>query len=214
MTAVPHAPEDFPGNLFVVAAPSGTGKSSLVRALRDADPLVQPSVSHTTRKPRGQEQHGREYFFVSDAEFDQLARDGAFLEWAPVHGNRYGTSRQAVADRMAAGTDVVLEIDYQGALQIKRLFPNAVLVFILPPSRAELQARLEKRGEDTPEVIALRLHNAALEMQQAPAFDFVIINASFEAALDDLKTVVRAQRLKYVAQRRSKADVFSALDIT
>lgn len=214
MTSALHAPEDFPGNLFVVAAPSGTGKSTLVRALRNADPLVQPSVSHTTRKPRGQEQHGREYYFVSDAEFDAMVEQHAFLEWAMVHGNRYGTSRQAVADRMATGADVVLEIDYQGALQIKRLFPNAVLMFILPPSPTELQARLEKRGEDTPEVIALRLHNSAMEMRQASAFDFVIINASFEAALADLLTVVRAQRLKYVAQRRSKADVFAALDIT
>jgi guanylate kinase len=205
---------DYPGNLFVVAAPSGTGKSSLVKALMAADAAVQPSVSHTTRKPRGQEQDGREYYFVSDATFDAMVQAGAFLEWAAVHGNRYGTSKKAIEDRMAGGTDVVLEIDFQGALQIKRLFSNAVLIFILPPSWEELQARLERRGEDSAEVIALRLRNAALEMQQAPAFDFVIINESFDLALADLQTIVQAQRLKFAAQRRSRAPTFAALNIT
>src|SRR5574343_277839 len=123
---------EYPGNLFVVAAPSGAGKSSLVKALMELDAQIQPSVSHTTRAPRGQEKHGREYFFASKEEFDAMVLGDAFVEWANVHGNRYGTSKKAIEDRMATGADVVLEIDFQGALQIKRIFPNAVLVFILP----------------------------------------------------------------------------------
>ncbi|TFZ01189.1 guanylate kinase [Ramlibacter rhizophilus] len=204
---------DYPGNLFVVAAPSGAGKSSLVKALMELDSQVQPSVSHTTRAPRGQEKHGREYFFVSQQEFDSMVLGGAFVEWAHVHGNRYGTSKKAVEERIASGTDVVLEIDYQGALQIKRIFTNAVLVFILPPSWEELRSRLERRGEDSPEVIEMRLKNAAEEMAQAREFDFVIINELFERALFDLKAIVHAQRLKFTAQRRSRADTFKALNI-
>ncbi len=204
---------DYPGNLFVVAAPSGAGKSSLVKALKAADAQVLPSVSHTTRPPRGAEQHGREYFFVSDAAFDQMVQNNQFIEWAEVHGRRYGTSREAIESRIAAGGDVVLEIDFQGALQIKRLFANAALVFILPPSWDELRARLEGRGEDRPAVIEVRLKNAAVEMAQAHEFDFVIINDVFETALNDLKAIVQAQRLKFVAQRRARADTFSALGI-
>ncbi len=204
---------DYPGNLFVVAAPSGAGKSSLVKALMEIDAGVQPSVSHTTRPPRGQEKHGREYFFLSNEAFDQMVEQGAFLEWAHVHGHRYGTSRQAIEERIRAGGDVMLEIDYQGAVHIKRLFSNAVLIFILPPSWDELRARLQRRGEDSPEVIELRLRNAAEEMAQVQHFDFVIINELFERALFDLKTIVHAQRLKYAAQRRSRADTFKALNL-
>lgn len=204
---------DYPGNLFVVAAPSGAGKSSLVKALKAQDALVLPSVSHTTRQPRGQEQHGREYYFVSDTAFDDMVLNNLFLEWAHVHGRRYGTSREAIESRIAAGGDVVLEIDFQGALQIKRLFANAVLVFILPPSWEELRARLERRGEDSAEVIELRLKNAATEMTQAQEFDFVIINELFETALNDLKAIVHAQRLKFTAQRRARAATFAALNI-
>jgi guanylate kinase len=204
---------DYPGNLFVVAAPSGAGKSSLVNALRELDSHVQPSVSHTTRPPRGQEKHGREYFFVSSGEFDQMVLADAFVEWANVHGHRYGTSKKAVEDRIAHGADVILEIDWQGALQIKRIFTNAVLIFILPPSWDELRSRLERRGEDTPEVIAVRLKNAREELSQAKEFDFVIINELFESALFDLKAIVHAQRLKYVSQRRARAGTFQALGI-
>ena len=205
--------ENFPGNLFVVAAPSGAGKSSLVKALMELDAKVRPSVSHTTRAPRGQEKHGREYYFVSEPEFDQMVSSDAFLEWAHVHGYRYGTSRKAIEDRIAQGADVVLEIDFQGAVQVKKLFANAVSIVILPPSWEELKSRLHNRGEDAPDVIALRLQNAADEMAQANEFDFVIINELFERAVFDLKAVVHAQRLKYSAQRRARADVFDALNL-
>ena len=204
---------EYPGNLFVVAAPSGAGKSSLVKALMELDNQVQPSVSHTTRAPRGQEKHGREYFFVSPQEFDSMVLTDAFVEWAHVHGQRYGTSKKMIEDRMAQGADVVLEIDYQGAIQIKRMYANAVLIFILPPSWEELRSRLERRGEDAPEVIELRLKNAAEELAQAREFDFVIINEIFERALFDLKAIVHAQRLRYVAQRRARASTFQALHI-
>jgi len=205
---------DYPGNLFVVAAPSGAGKSSLVNALMELDARVQPSVSHTTRPPRGQEKHGREYFFVSPPEFDAMVLADAFVEWAFVHGHRYGTSKKAIEERIAQGADVILEIDYQGALQIKRIFGNAVLIFILPPSWEELRSRLERRGEDSAEVIDMRLKNAAEEIAQVREFDFVIINELFDRALFDLKAVVHAQRLKFSAQRRARADTFKALNIT
>jgi guanylate kinase len=204
---------DYPGNLFVVAAPSGAGKSSLVKALLELDSQVLPSVSHTTRPPRGQEKHGREYFFVSVQEFDQMVLGGSFVEWAHVHGQRYGTSKKMIEDRIARGADVILEIDFQGALQIKRIFANAVLVFILPPSWEELRSRLERRGEDAPDIIELRLQNAAEEMVKAAEFDFVIINELFERALFDLKAIVHAQRLKYSAQRRARVETFQALHI-
>ena len=203
----------YPGNLFVVAAPSGAGKSSLVKALMELDAGVQHSVSHTTRAPRGQEFHGREYFFIDDAQFDDMIAANAFLEWAYVHGNRYGTSSQTIQERISQGMDVVLEIDFQGAIQIKRLFANAVLIFILPPSWEELRSRLHRRGEDTPEVIETRLANAATEMAQANEFDFVIINQLFDKALFDLKAIVHAQRLKYASQRTLRSDIFQALKL-
>ena len=202
-----------PGNLFCVAAPSGSGKSSLVKAVLELDSRLAVSVSHTTREPRGQEVHGREYWFIDESAFRSLAAEGAFFEWAQVHGHLYGTSRTAIEERLMHGDDVVLEIDWQGALQIKQLFPHAVLIFILPPSWAELQQRLQRRGEDGPEVIATRMTNAREEVAQARHFDFVIINSLFETALFDLKTVVHSQRLKYAAQQRNKSQVFAALGL-
>ncbi len=204
---------DTPGNLFVVAAPSGAGKSSLVRALLQVDAHLTVSVSHTTRPPRGQEVDGREYHFIAEPVFRDMVMAGAFFEWAEVHGNLYGTSRLAIERRLADGEDVVLEIDWQGAVQIKRLFPGAVLIFILPPSWDELLQRLERRGEDGPDVIATRMANARIEVAQARHFDFVVINAVFDTAVFDLKAIVHAQRLKYSRQRRSKAAVFQALDL-
>jgi len=204
---------DYPGNLFVVAAPSGAGKSSLVKALLELDSHVQPSVSHTTRAPRGQEKHGREYFFVSHSEFDAMVAANAFVEWANVHSQRYGTSKKAIEERMAQGADVILEIDFQGALQIKNIFSNAICIFILPPSWEELRSRLERRGEDAPDIIELRMKNAQIEVAQVEKFDFVIINELFDRALFDLKAIVHSQRLKFSAQRRARAETFKALHI-
>ena len=204
---------DYPGNLYVIAAPSGAGKSSLVNALLELDAHLVVSLSHTTRAPRGQEQDGREYHFVDEATFRAMVARGAFVEWAEVHGNLYGTSKAEIESRIGGGQDVVLEIDWQGALQIKGLYPNAILVFILPPSWDELKLRLTRRGEDPPDVIARRLENARVEVAQARHFDFVIINALFEAALFDLKAIVHSQRLKYAAQRRGKPAVFAALNL-
>lgn len=203
-----------PGNLFVVAAPSGAGKSSLVKALRSFDARVYPSVSHTTRAPRGQEKHGREYFFASEQEFDAMVANNAFVEWANVHSKRYGTSKKGIEDRLTSGEDVLLEIDYQGALQVREAFPHAILIFVLPPSWDELRSRLENRGEDAPEVIDLRMKNAEVEMAQVEKFDFVIINELFESALFDLKAIIHAQRLKYASQRRLRADVFESLNLS
>ena len=204
---------ETPGNLFVVAAPSGAGKSSLVKALLELDSHLTLSVSHTTRAPRGQEQDGREYWFVDEPEFRAKVLRDEFFEWAQVHGRLYGTSRLAIQERLANGEDVVLEIDWQGAQQIKRLFPQTVTIFILPPSWDQLRLRLLRRGEDGPDVIEQRMANSHEEVAHAREFDFVIINSLFETALFDLKTVVHSQRLKYAAQRRNKSQVFAALDI-
>lgn len=205
---------DYPGNLYVVAAPSGTGKSSLVKALLEVDSHMELSVSHTTRPPRGQEVHGREYYFVSHEDFDRLVAHNAFVEWAHVHNNRYGTSRKAIEEKIAAGADIVLEIDFQGALQIKEQFANAVLIFVLPPSWPELRSRLMRRAEDSEDVIDLRMKNAAEEVVHVNKFDFVIINESFDRALFDLKAIAHAQRLKVSAQRRARAETFKALNIS
>ncbi|MBB3292435.1 guanylate kinase [Mitsuaria sp. TWR114] len=204
---------EYPGNLFVVAAPSGAGKSSLVKALLELDAKLSVSVSHTSRAPRGQEQHGREYLFVTPEEFRAMVDRGEFFEWAQVHDNLYGTSRAAIEARISHGDDVVLEIDYQGALQIKQLFPHAVLIFILPPSWEELKQRLVRRGDTEEAVIAKRMQTAREEVAQAKHFDFVVINAVFETALFDLKAIVQAQRLKYATQRRNRSTVFRALDL-
>ncbi len=205
---------DTPGNLFCVAAPSGAGKSSLVKALLELDSRLSVSVSHTTRAPRGQEQHGREYWFVDEPSFQAMIEGDEFFEWARVHGHLYGTSRQAIQARLSRGEDVVLEIDWQGALQIKKLFAHAVLIFILPPSWDELRQRLNRRGEDGADVIETRMVNARAEVAQARHFDFVIINSLFETALFDLKTVVHSQRLRYAAQLRNRSSVFSALGLS
>jgi guanylate kinase len=204
---------DYPGNLFVVAAPSGAGKSSLVNALLELDSKLAVSISHTTRAPRGQEVQGREYHFVDEALFRQKIEHGDFFEWAEVHGHLYGTSHGALEKRLSEGQDMVLEIDWQGALQIKKIFPYAVLIFILPPSWEELLQRLKRRGEDDPQTITTRMHNARQEVMQATHFDFVIINSLFETALFDLKAIVHSQRLKYTALRRSRSAVFAALDL-
>ena len=206
-------PAEPPGSLFVVAAPSGAGKSSLVKALLEIEARLQVSVSHTSRAPRGQERDGREYHFVSAERFRQMVAEDAFLEWAEVHGNLYGSSRAAIEDRLQAGEDIVLEIDYQGALQVKRLFPSAVLIFILPPSWDVLRQRLMRRGDTEAEVIERRMQTARVEVAQSRHFDYVVVNSVFETALFDLKSIVHAQRLKYAAQLRHRSAVFRALDL-
>ena len=188
------------GSLFIVAAPSGAGKSSLVNALLARDPGITLSISHTTRAPRPGDQDGVHYHFVDRPGFEGLIREGAFLEYAEVHGNLYGTSRRAVDPVLAQGRDVLLEIDYQGARSVRMQMPSAVGIFILPPSRAALEERLHKRGQDKPEVIAQRLTNSRDEISHVAEFDFVVVNERFELALDDLSAIVRAHRLRRAAQ--------------
>ena len=199
--------------MFLVAAPSGAGKSSLVNALLKQDASILLSVSLTTRAPRPGESQGREYHFVSPQEFAQRRASGEFLESAEVHGNWYGTSRPWIQDKLGQGADVLLEIDWQGAQQVKRIFPQAVGVFILPPSLEALRARLEQRAQDPPEVVERRLAAARSEMQHAPEFDFVIVNERFEQALAELAAVVTAARLRYASQAARLAGVFERLGI-
>lgn len=194
------------GSLIVVSAPSGAGKSSLVNALLAADDRLVLSVSHTTRPPRGAEQDGREYHFVTREAFAAMRERGEFFESAEVHGNFYGTSRAAIGRQIAAGHDVVFEIDCQGARQLREVFGDAISVFILPPSMAELERRLRGRGTDAEGVVARRLAAAAEEIRQAAMFDYVIINAEFSEALIQLQAIVKAsrQRLAQVCERERK----------
>ena len=185
-----------PGNIYVVAAPSGAGKSTLVNALLQADPGVRLSISHTTRPPRPGEQDGREYFFVDLPTFEAMLERAEFLESALVHGNRYGTSQKWIDATRAAGQDIVLEIDWQGAQQVRRLYPDTIGIFILPPSMAELERRLRGRGKDSEAVIQQRLKNAAEEISHCAEFDYVIINKDFDEACRDLQAIVRAGRLR------------------
>lgn len=184
------------GNLFIITAPSGAGKTSLVRALLAADSQIQLSVSYTTRKPRPGEVDGVDYHFVDEAQFLHMLGESDFLESAEVHGARYGTSQTRVDTALQAGMDVVLEIDWQGAAQVRFLYPQAVSVFILPPSMEELQQRLTNRGQDSGEVIARRFAAAREEMSHVEEFDYVTINDKFDEALKDLQAIVRTQRLK------------------
>ena len=183
------------GNLFVVSAPSGGGKTSLVRALLAEDAKVALSISFTTRAPRPGEKNGREYHFVDADVFEAMLERGEFLECAEVHGNRYGTSQKWIEEMRACGKDVLLEIDWQGAQQVRRLYAGAIMVFILPPSMAELERRLRARAQDSDAVIRHRLQNAVEEISHALEFDYVIINKAFEEARRDLAAVVRAARL-------------------
>lgn len=211
MTNIAATPINLPGNLYVITAPSGAGKSTLVNALLAHDPNLSLSISHTTRAPRGKEINGKEYWFTSIDHFKEMIENNDFIEWAHVHGNYYGTSRQGIQTALQDGRDILLEIDWQGALQIKKIFPQAVLIFILPPSWDELRARLQKRGEDSLEVIEKRLNNAQIELAQAKNFDFVIINDVFETALSELNTITQAQRLRFEARKNSKPQVFQQL---
>ena len=197
------------GNLYVVAAPSGAGKTTLVRLLLEQEAGVSLSVSFTTRPPRPNEQDGRDYHFVDATAFRAMIARHEFLEWAEVHGNLYGTSKTWISERLASGNDVLLEINWQGARQVRSLFPGAIGIFILPPSLEELARRLTGRGTDSADVIARRLAAAEAEMRHAGEFDYVIINDILEQALDDLRAVVRASRLTLAAQRARHAGLFA-----
>ena len=183
------------GNLFIVCAPSGAGKTSLVNELLQADPQIRLSVSYTTRVPRAGEVNGREYHFVSEREFEAMLRRGEFLEHALVHGNHYATSGQWITEQRATGRDIVLEIDWQGAAQVRQLIPETIGIFVLPPSFDTLVSRLNKRAQDPPDVIARRLAAAREEISHAGEFDYVIINDNFDRAVQDLVGIVRTQRL-------------------
>ena len=189
------------GNLFVVVAPSGAGKTSLVNELLRREPEVRLSVSYTTRSPRQGEQDGREYHFVDHARFEKMIGAAEFLEHANVYGNYYGTSRRWIEEQLAGGHDVLLEIDWQGARQVRGLFGAITGIFILPPSLAELQRRLEGRGKDSAETIARRMASAREDISHVLEFEYIIVNESFEAALADLMCVVRAARLSRERQR-------------
>jgi len=184
------------GLLFIVTAPSGAGKSSLIDALLKDDPRLKLSVSYTTRAPRPGEANGREYHFVDDPTFIAMLERGEFLESAEVHGYRYGTSQAAIRDALHGGEDLVLEIDWQGAQQVRILHPGCIGVFILPPSVAELERRMRARGQDSDAVIRRRLASAEEEISHAPEFDYVIINKDFETAKQDLQAIIRVERLR------------------
>jgi guanylate kinase len=199
------------GTLFIVAAPSGAGKTSLVRQLLANDPAIRLSVSYTTRTARPGEANGRDYHFVSRTEFEQMRARAGFLESAEVHGNLYGTSRGWIERETRAGSDILLEIDWQGALQVRHLLPAAVGIFILPPSIEALSERLQQRGTDTPEVIARRLRAARDEIAHVDEFDYVIINKDFEVAVQDLQAIVRAERLSLRAQLERHRDTINRM---
>jgi len=196
------------GLLFVITAPSGAGKSSLIRAVLAEESRVRLSISYTTRAPRPGEQNGREYHFVDDATFVAMLGRGEFLESALVHGNRYGTSHKAIAGVLEAGNDLVLEIDWQGAQQVRRLVPNCVSIFVLPPSLDELERRMRARAQDSEQVIARRMASARDEMSHAPESDYVIINKDFDTAKRDLLAIMRAARLATRRQLARHPEIF------
>ncbi len=201
----------IPGNLFIASAPSGAGKTSLVRALMERMPEVAFSVSHTTRKMRPGEVDGRDYHFVDHAAFEAMVARDEFLEHAQVFDNYYGTARASVEAQLAAGQDVFLDIDWQGARQIRSQWPEVISIFILPPGREALQARLTGRGQDDADTIARRMRDAVSESSHYDEYDYVIINDDFAAALTDLETLVRAARLEIAPQQRRHADLLARL---
>jgi guanylate kinase len=199
------------GTLFIVAAPSGAGKSSIVNACLARDRNICLSISFTSRAPRPGERHAEHYHFVSEDEFQRMIDAGDFFEYARVHGDWKGTARQSVEPQLAAGRDVLLEIDWQGAQQVKAKVPDAVGVFILPPSRAALEERMRKRGQDSEETIARRLANAREEMSHHAEFDYVIVNEVFDTAVDEMCAVFTASRLRRGQQAKRHRDLIEAL---
>ena len=199
------------GTLYIVAAPSGAGKTSLVKSLVETTPDVVASISHTTRPPRPGEQDGIHYHFASLAAFEAMIAQGAFLEHAQVFGNRYGTSRAAVLSQLKAGLDVILEIDWQGARQVRDQMPNSLSIFILPPSRDALRQRLAGRGQDSAEVIERRMAVALDELSHYTEFDYLVINDQFETALTELRAILIAQRQRRTAQLERHLELFHIL---
>lgn len=199
------------GNLFIITAPSGAGKTSLVRALLDGDDQIKLSVSHTTRQPRPGEEDGVHYHFVAEPKFVELLGHGDFLESAQVHGAYYGTSQSTVNAVLARGLDLILEIDWQGAQQVRKQYPEAISIFILPPSMETLEQRLKNRAQDSAEVIVRRLAAARDEMRHVAEFDYVTINDRFEHALEDLRAIVRSQRLRREKQMVRHQEVVQKL---
>lgn len=184
------------GSLFVVSAPSGAGKSTLCNKICETDSMIRQSVSYTTRKPRTGEIDGVHYSFIDEDEFRSMIVDGDFLEWAEVHGNFYGTSRKRIEDMMQQGIDVILDIDVQGAKQIRKIFPDSVLIFIMPPSMEELRQRLIGRGSDAGDIIEKRLKNAQDEIKEYNHYDYVIVNDVIEHAHNDFRSIITAERAK------------------
>ncbi|SFC33348.1 guanylate kinase [Marinospirillum celere] len=199
------------GRLYILSAPSGAGKTSLVAALLDQLPHLEVSISHTTRAPRPGEEDGKNYHFVEREAFQQLVEQGAFFESAEVFGNYYGTSQQAVEERLAAGVDVILEIDWQGAQQVRKKMPEALSIFILPPSQQALRERLQARGQDTAEVIEGRMQQAISEMSHYPEYDYLVINDDFTQALAELKAIFVTQRLTLQSQEQCQAALLEDL---
>jgi guanylate kinase len=188
------------GNLYVIAAPSGTGKTTLVKALVDSLPKITVSISHTTRPKRASEMHGINYYFIDQAEFEQMIACHDFLEYATIFEHSYGTSKTWVEDTLARGLDVILEIDWQGQQQIKHLFPHSMSIFILPPSLNDLQNRLIKRNQDHPDIIKKRLADVQETVSHIHDFDYIVINDDFAHALQDLKAIILAGRLLQTRQ--------------
>jgi guanylate kinase len=199
------------GNLFIVSAPSGAGKTTLVRLLLESDTRIGVSISHTTRAPRPGEQDGREYHFITVPVFLEMVEKNEFLEWAKVHGNHYGTSKRWIEAEMASGRDVLLEIDWQGAQQVRKAYPRATGIFVLPPSMAALRERLSGRGTDSAETVACRIAAARNEIRHADEFDYVIINDNLDLALADLQSIVQAARLRHANQRQRHGALFALL---
>ncbi len=199
------------GNLFIITAASGAGKTSLVKQLLTSDSQVKLSVSHTTRKPRQGEQNGVHYHFVDEVDFLQILNTGGFLESADVHGAKYGTAQSGVDTALQAGYDVILEIDWQGAAQVRNIYPQSISIFILPPSLEALEQRLNNRGQDSVEVINKRVAAAHEEMRHVVEFDYVTINDKFDVALQDLLAIIRASRLKTQSQLQRHAALVQKL---
>jgi len=199
------------GTLYIISAASGTGKTSLVNVLLQQTPNLTVSVSHTTRAPREGEKSGKHYHFVEKAEFESLIEKGDFLEHAQVFGNYYGTSQSAVKEQLATGQDVILEIDWQGAQQVRRLMPDAVSIFIFPPSRQALLDRLIGRGLDSEDIITTRMNEAVAEMSHFHEYDYVVINDNFEVALSELKSIFQTERLRIGRQSERYKDMIENL---